>query len=434
MTETRDFDRRARAWLDLMPNEAPDRVIDAVLQAVDATPQRRRMFDPAVRRFFPMNRLSYAAIAVAIAVLGGGALLLTQFRPSNVGATQTPTPTASTSPSPTGPNGSALPAALQGVWFGGSRDLAGLQSGAGTFLRLDAATFGVAQANQQDSVLLGGAASIVDGQIEVQRGTARGPSCPNGIGRYAYSLSVSRQTLTISPGLDACAPQDAALEGIWWKIDCHGGQDICLGHMDAGQYRSQYFRPILHGAGWAPKFGGLTFAVPDGWASDADWPSTFGLELGADYDLPQQASGAPRLTVLGQVDAAAQGAARCGNTPAAGVGRTAGAVVSYLRSIPGLVVGKSHQLTIDGHDAIWVDLSVNAATVKPCPGSGEKIVGFLVSGGEGYAIGTPGVQRVILVGAAPDELVAISLEARDQATQETFYAQALPIIQSFHFE
>ena len=42
MTIERDFDRIARAWLDLGPNEAPDRSVAAVLQAIETTPQVRR--------------------------------------------------------------------------------------------------------------------------------------------------------------------------------------------------------------------------------------------------------------------------------------------------------------------------------------------------------------------------------------------------------
>ena len=42
MTANDDFDRIARAWLDLMPDEAPDRAVHAVLQAVETTPQVRR--------------------------------------------------------------------------------------------------------------------------------------------------------------------------------------------------------------------------------------------------------------------------------------------------------------------------------------------------------------------------------------------------------
>jgi len=42
MNTERDFDRMTAAWLDLMPDEAPDRVIAAVLPAVAIEPEVRR--------------------------------------------------------------------------------------------------------------------------------------------------------------------------------------------------------------------------------------------------------------------------------------------------------------------------------------------------------------------------------------------------------
>ena len=42
MTSERDFDRLAQAWLELGPDEAPDRAVAAVLQAAETTPQVRR--------------------------------------------------------------------------------------------------------------------------------------------------------------------------------------------------------------------------------------------------------------------------------------------------------------------------------------------------------------------------------------------------------
>ena len=94
MSTTRDPDRLLRAWLDLMPDEAPDRVVSAVLQTVEVTPQARglRLLGP---RRSSMNRLSLiAAVAVVAAALVGGALLLTGNRPP------TPVqPTAEVSPS-----------------------------------------------------------------------------------------------------------------------------------------------------------------------------------------------------------------------------------------------------------------------------------------------------------------------------------------------
>lgn len=105
MTANRDADRIVRAWLDLMPDEAPDRVIADVLLAVEATPQVRWWPARGLRRLTPMTR--FAAIA-AVVVLGAalfGAALLTggggrNSGPALVPAAPSPTPAPSPSPSP----------------------------------------------------------------------------------------------------------------------------------------------------------------------------------------------------------------------------------------------------------------------------------------------------------------------------------------------
>src|SRR3954447_23551995 len=105
MTSERDFDRLARAWLELGPDEAPDRVVTAVLQAAETTPQVRRPMRWPLWRFFPMTRLPVAAGAVAILVVAvGGALLIRGNAPNSVAApppTQTASSTPSMSPDPT---------------------------------------------------------------------------------------------------------------------------------------------------------------------------------------------------------------------------------------------------------------------------------------------------------------------------------------------
>lgn len=103
MTNERDFDRLARAWLELGPNEAPDRVIDAVLQATETSPQVRRPIRWLTWRPNPMNRYPLAAVAAAIVVVViGGAILLNQRSSSGIGggpsAAPTPSPTASPVP------------------------------------------------------------------------------------------------------------------------------------------------------------------------------------------------------------------------------------------------------------------------------------------------------------------------------------------------
>jgi anti-sigma-K factor RskA len=76
MTTERDFDRLARAWLELAPDEAPDRVIAAVLQAVETTPQVRPS-RWSLWRSVPMTRLPIiAAVAATLVVVIGGAVLL----------------------------------------------------------------------------------------------------------------------------------------------------------------------------------------------------------------------------------------------------------------------------------------------------------------------------------------------------------------------
>ena len=92
MTVEDDFDRISRAWLDLMPDEAPDRAVDAVLRAVATTPQVRR-WRPASWRPNPMNKLAYAVVAAALVVAVGGALLLTRPGPEG-GSGTIPRPSA----------------------------------------------------------------------------------------------------------------------------------------------------------------------------------------------------------------------------------------------------------------------------------------------------------------------------------------------------
>ena len=106
MSTDREVTRIVRSWLEEGVTALPDRVLDAVLDQVPATRQRRARW-PA-RRFAQMNTFAKiamaAAAAVALAVIG----LNVMPRNGTVGgvggpvATPTPTPSApSASPSPT---------------------------------------------------------------------------------------------------------------------------------------------------------------------------------------------------------------------------------------------------------------------------------------------------------------------------------------------
>jgi hypothetical protein len=116
MSTDRETTRIVRSWLEAGATALPDRVLDAVLDQVPATPQRRSWW-PA-RRFAHMNsvRLAIAAAAVVIVAVFGYNLLPGT---GNIGGPPTPipspTPTPSPSPPPILPNSSDIPAGTYSV-------------------------------------------------------------------------------------------------------------------------------------------------------------------------------------------------------------------------------------------------------------------------------------------------------------------------------
>lgn len=103
MSTDRDTTRIVRSWLDEGVTALPDRVLDAVLDQVPATPQRRATWWPVRRRPF-MNtylRLGAVAAGLLIAVVVGAQLLGAGPNVSNPGPTTTPQPTPTLEPTPT---------------------------------------------------------------------------------------------------------------------------------------------------------------------------------------------------------------------------------------------------------------------------------------------------------------------------------------------
>ena len=118
MSDERDFDRIARAWLELGTNEAPDRAVSAVLQAVETTPQVRPLSTRLPWRYEPVNRMPIAAaLVVALVIVVGGLYFMRSDGSTNVGG---PSPSASAlasapaSPalSPTSSASAALPESI----------------------------------------------------------------------------------------------------------------------------------------------------------------------------------------------------------------------------------------------------------------------------------------------------------------------------------
>jgi hypothetical protein len=107
MNQNADFDRIAQSWLQDGPTELPDRSLQAALDEVHMTSQRRF---GAARRTFNMNgnafRLAAAAV-VALSIIVVGGIYLGNSQSGGIGGQPTPTPT----PIPT-PSASLAPPAM----------------------------------------------------------------------------------------------------------------------------------------------------------------------------------------------------------------------------------------------------------------------------------------------------------------------------------
>lgn len=100
MSDDRRFEREARAWLELGPTDAPDRVIEAALLDIDQTSQERDFRVPW--RLPIMSMSSRIAAVVLIAVVGAGAAFaFLRTSPASVGAaTPSPSSVGTLAPSP----------------------------------------------------------------------------------------------------------------------------------------------------------------------------------------------------------------------------------------------------------------------------------------------------------------------------------------------
>ena len=99
MNDEQRFDRTARTWLEDGPTRAPDRPVAAALTEITTTSQERDLRVPWRFTHMPML-LRVAVAAIAIAVIGGGALFLLRD-PGLPGVGVQPTVSPSPSPSAT---------------------------------------------------------------------------------------------------------------------------------------------------------------------------------------------------------------------------------------------------------------------------------------------------------------------------------------------
>ena len=334
MTSNRNPDRLIRAWLELMPDEAPDRTIANVLQAVESTPQVRRPLFPAPRRFAPMNRLTYVAAAAAIvAVVAGGALL---FRPdSNVGGPPTPSPVPSTTAA------FALPA-LRATWLAAAGPTA--SSGSPSSLT----RLVVSAAGNRLSVLESGSETFVSStvagagdELDIASTNAAGGCQVGDLGRYRFAFGTDGTVpdsdgthLALTLVADSCAPRSAILDRGWVRaIDArsNGGRGVSaaftpmfLVTMPAASYDAEVGPDSLTLTSATPARTLIAVKNPFGWTD------------------PCSATGGEKRPI----------------------DPTIAAFTAYLRTLPGFTV-QSSDLTIDGHLAAF--LTIPSIQTADCP-------------------------------------------------------------------
>ena len=337
MTATRDPDRLLRAWLDLMPDEAPDRAIAAVLQAAETTRQVRAL--PRIGPWRPpMNRLTLIATAVlVIAALAGGAYLLAGG-PSKP-ALSTPNPTAA--PTPTGrPPIVVAPERIWGDWAADVDGIAALGQGPGRIQLSvdwqDGRTLWVQLSSGSAQVLNSNPISATADELTLR--AASGGACTAGdIGRYGWSRSADGLFLTFNLIEDACAARATTLARTW----VHS-----LGAVNDGGPGVAY---------------GLTPMV----RVDLPTGQRYGANGGQEVQEITTFSGGPPNRAFVVVRNPGGYGAPCAvpNTEAGDIEHTTAAFVVYVKGLPGATV-KTSSTTIDGRPAVKLDISI--AKDVPC--------------------------------------------------------------------
>jgi hypothetical protein len=441
MTDERDFDRISRAWLDLMPSEAPDRTVAAVVQAVATTPQVRRPWRRLPWRSTNMNRvlLAGAISAAAIAAVVGG-VLLTRPDGRSVGPPATSPSSSLLSPSPS----ASVPQELRYSWLGQVVEAPGLPSGRDrAIIQIDTTTLEMAAS--PSALLSSDIASADPGVVRlVSRETADG--CTAGdVGLYQWSLSPKASLLRLTATSDECESRRAALDGQWQRSACKNPENDCLGDLEAGTYRSQFIGPRLdEGEPWTANFGALSYTVPDGWSNTWDFPDSYVLMRSDDYatvtDDPRDAT-KDLIEVITRPAAALQDAT-CEPAVKSGVGRSVDDLIDFVTGNPNVTAGKPQPITIGGQAGKYLDVQIAPGADAGCPDVDGDLVWLFTESGpdmtgsglEQYGLWKTSKARVILLDLGGGDVVLIGVHAFDRASFETLLPEAMPIINSITFE
>ncbi len=336
MTRERDFDRIARAWLELGPQEAPDRTVEAVLEAIETESQVRRPRWWPLWRPTSMNRIRILAVATGLTLLAvGAAVFLPGGRPSPTpppSILPSPTPSSAASPSTVATPG-PVPAAILGSWIAPLREAPGITQ---------AATSGITFMDGKENPAEPGFALDLGlhnsfpqeaRADEVEPGVLRLVSRPSpggcqdrDVGRYRWSKP-SDDVLVLELIADACAAREAVVPGTWIRSG--------IGDSEGGTGIAAAFTPFFEFTLPAAQYDGLANGLGDAIAVDGRDGS--GLHAWKDPD--------------GFVDPCDEAGGRVDLEP--GIDP----FVAHLSASPELAVSGTTERLIDGRRAVQVDVT-----------------------------------------------------------------------------
>jgi hypothetical protein len=428
MNGRRDIERTLDIWLVDGPSVMPDRLFDAVLDRVERTPQRR--FARLTLRLTDMNprfRLyTLAAAGLVVALVG---LYLFNRASPNVNVGSSPSVPAT----PTAPASTAMPAALEGIWIGEPRALAGLDEDAGRVLtfRSNGDAQVTASANDPAIRLRSTIAAAGSGRVTFTSKPGD-PDCQDGnAGAYTWMISADGQTLTLAAdGADACAVRAPVVAGSWELVDCPTADDNCLGTIAAGTHASHFFDHVTGGAAWTPRYAAMTYTVPEGWVNVEDWPDYYRL-------APTPADANPDSFIFFARDIVLSSRADlCSDSQDPDAGTSAEAIARSL-SAQGLVASTPEPVTIGGLAGFRVDLALDVAATA-CPFSEGVPHQELFTDrdvAQGFSIGIQAEEhaRVYLLEVEPSRALVVMIVAPTLTRFDAFLNEATTVVESLTF-
>lgn len=335
MTATRDPDRLIRAWLELMPDEAPDRVVSAVLQAAEAAPQVRAWPWAGIRRTPRMNRLLLVAATALVAVaLFGGAILFTGGSNGPTGPSPSPTPSPTAAPTPTTEPVAAFPEALWGLWVADAAPIPGLPNQGSRITALfdweGGRDFSIGtNFILGETVLESFALAATEGQFRLRTVDATDGCVAGDVGTYQWDRSSNGLFLSVSLVSDPCAVRAATLARTWVRT-----------HGVANDGRTGM-------AAMTDPFPDIQVTLPSqAWAMDVLPP----------IDIHTYGDGVPGRDLV--ILAKPQGYEKpCTRSLAFPIDDTPEALLAYVQALPNVEGVSSEAVTIDGRPAMHITAS-----------------------------------------------------------------------------